>query len=441
MRLSAIYIYLSIISFSFPGVVFSQSEPIDIAKGVADKIIEEATFDFVDKSTGNIFVNIHALPFSPKINLSSKYNDWKYWNGVIHLAMLELENNTGENKYGDYVRKTYDFILNEETLKHFKGQYNASLSGRINKKNSEEFAALKGNTNHVPFQQLFRLDRLDDCGAMGAGLIEVYRNNANPMFEKMIHRFGDYIKNEEFRLDEKTLARIWPRKYTIWADDLYMSVPFMIRYATVMNDKSMLEDAVQQALDYYKYLIHPELGISYHCYYSDMSENGTACWGRANGWFLLAYVDLLSMLPEAHPNRNLLIHNLQQYVKGISRYQSSSGAWHQLLDKSDSYLEMSCTAMFTYGIAKAVNKGWVHKDYADVAEEGWKSIVNNMTEDYDIKDICVGTGIRPSITYYYNRPAKMNEPHGLGALILAGIEITKMEKYKLNRPKLMRKSR
>lgn len=441
MRLSAVYIYFSIILFSFSVDVISQSAPIDIAKGVADKIIEEAAFDFVDKSTGNIYGDIHVIPFSPNIILSSKYNDWKYWNGVTHLAMLELENSTGENKYGDYVRKTYDFILNEETLKHFERQYTASLSGQIDGQTSEEFAALKGNTNHVPFQQLFRLDRLDDCGAMGAGLIEVYSENTNPMFEKMIHRFGDYIKNEEFRLDEKTLARIWPRKYTIWADDLYMSVPFMIRYASVMKDNSMLEDAVQQALDYYEYLMHPELNISYHCYYSDTDENGTACWGRANGWFLLAYTDLLSMLPEDHPKREKLIKNLQQYIKGISRYQSHTGAWHQLLDKSDSYLEMSCTAMFTYGIAKAVNQGWVHSDYADVAEQGWESILQNMTEEYDINDICVGTGIRPSIVYYYNRPAKMNEPHGLGALILAGIEITKMEEYKLNRPKLMRKTK
>lgn len=441
MRLSAILIYISAFLFSFSGDVISQSAPIDIAKGVADKIIEEATFDFVDKLTGNIYDDIHVLPFSPAINLSSKYNDWKYWNGVIHLAMLELENITGNNKYGDYVRRTYDFILNEETLNLFERHYNASLSGQIDGETSKEFAALNGNTNHVPFQQLFRLDRLDDCGAMGAGLIEIYRDNKNSLFQKMILRFGDYIQNEEFRLNEKTLARIWPRKYTIWADDLYMSVPFMIRYATAMNNNSMLEDAVQQAIDYYKYLMHTDLNISYHCYYSDTNENGSAFWGRANGWFLLAYTDLLSMLPEDHPKRDQLINNLQQYIKGISRYQSPSGAWHQLIDKSDSYLEMSCTAMFTYGISKAVNQGWIHKDYADVAEQGWKSIVQNMTENYDIRDICVGTGIRPSIAYYYNRPAKMNEPHGLGALILAGIEMTKMEKYKLNRPKLMRNTK
>lgn len=439
MRLFVLLIIMSVVSSVFSDDMNKQPTPIEIAKGVANQIIEKATFDFMDKSTGKVYNDIQDVPFSPSIHLSSKYNNWKYWNGVIHIAMLALEENTGEKRYGDYVRKTYDFILNEKTLDLFEKQYQAALTGQIDGNLSNEFKALKGNTNRVPFQQLFRLDRLDDCGAMGAGLIEVYRNNKKPLFQEMIHRFGDYIKNEEFRLNDKTLVRIWPREYTIWADDLYMSVPFMIRYAAYMNDTSMLEDAVQQALDYYKYLMRPELNICYHCYHSDADENGTASWGRANGWFLLAYTDLLSFLPEDHPKRNQLIQNLQHFVIGIARCQSQSGAWHQLLDKSDSYLEMSCTAMFTYGIAKAVNQGWIHKDYADVAEQGWLSLLSNMTENYDIKNICVGTGIRPSISYYYNRPARTNEPHGLGALILAGVEMAQMEKYKLDRPRLMRR--
>ncbi|MDZ7723219.1 MAG: glycoside hydrolase family 88 protein [candidate division KSB1 bacterium] len=439
MRLNLIFYFIFLSSLA-AGDIPEHSAPIDIAKGVADKIIDTATFEFKDITNGEKFENINGLPLSPDIRLVSKYNNWKYWNGVIHIAMLALEKSTGEKKYSGYVKNTYDFILNEKNLQYFQKQYYAALTGKVDGRPSEAFAALNGNTNGVAFQQFFRLDRLDDCGAMGAALIEMYRQNHDPHVHKTIHRFADYIKNEEFRLEDGTLARIWPRQYTIWADDLYMSVPFMVRYAISMNDTEMLEDAVQQALAYYEYLIRPDVNICYHCYYSDTDENGTASWGRANGWFLLAYIDLLSILPEDHPDRNQLIMNLQHFIKGITRCQSQTGAWHQLLDKSDSYLELSCTAMFTYGIAKAVNQGWVHKDYADVAEQGWKSILSNMTEEYDVNSICVGTGIRPSITYYYNRPAKMNEPHGLGAVILAGIEMTNMEKYKLYRPKIMKKN-
>ena len=43
----------------------------------------------------------------------------------------------------------------------------------------------------------------------------------------------------------------------------------------------------------------------------------------------------------------------------MAEYQSGSGFWHQMVDRNDSYLETSATAMFTYGIAHAVNQGWI----------------------------------------------------------------------------------
>jgi rhamnogalacturonyl hydrolase YesR len=39
--------------------------------------------------------------------------------------------------------------------------------------------------------------------------------------------------------------------------------------------------------------------------------------------------------------------------------QGGMGLWHQLLDKTDSYLETSASAMFTFTIARGVNRGWL----------------------------------------------------------------------------------
>ena len=43
-------------------------------------------------------------------------------------------------------------------------------------------------------------------------------------------------------------------------------------------------------------------------------------------------------------------------AQGVAAVQSGSGLWHQLLDKPDSYLETSASAMFTYAIARGVNR-------------------------------------------------------------------------------------
>jgi rhamnogalacturonyl hydrolase YesR len=103
--------------------------------------------------------------------------------------------------------------------------------------------------------------------------------------------------------------------------------------------------------------------------------------------------------------------------------------WRQLIDKPDSFLETSGTAMFTYGVAKAVNEKWIPEIYASIAINGWKGITENIAPDGQIKNISEGFNIRQDLSYYYNRPCPLNDPHGLGAVLLAGVEIHKMKDY------------
>lgn len=143
---------------------------------------------------------------------------------------------------------------------------------------------------------------------------------------------------------------------------------------------------------------------------------------------MMAQVELLDYLPMDYPNRKKLLKILYQQILGISRYQDISGMWHQLIDKNDSYLETSSTAMFTYSIAKAVNNGWIDKRYISIAIEGWEGLKKNINEDGLVKNICQGTGIENDLLYYYKRPTPLNDIHGLGAILLAGNEIIKFKR-------------
>ena len=135
------------------------------------------------------------------------------------------------------------------------------------------------------------------------------------------------------------------------------------------------------------------------------------------------------MLPEDHPKRDTLISILNNFIIGISRFQSSNGLWHQLLDKTDSYLESSVSAMFIYGVAKSVNEGWIHPSYGSIARRGWNGLYQNITEEATVKDICVGTHIEQDLVFYYNRPKSVNDSHGLAATLMAGTEIIQMETW------------
>jgi unsaturated rhamnogalacturonyl hydrolase len=139
-------------------------------------------------------------------------------------------------------------------------------------------------------------------------------------------------------------------------------------------------------------------------------------------------VELLGQLPKSDPRRPELIELLRRQIVGVSRYQDPTGLWHQLLDRPDSYLESSCTAMFVYGIARAVNEGWINPGYMSVARNGWGGLSSRIDASGQVSDICIGTGISEDIKFYYTRPTRLNDIHGLGAALLAGVEMAKAER-------------
>ena len=98
------------------------------------------------------------------------------------------------------------------------------------------------------------------------------------------------------------------------------------------------------------------------------------------------------------------------------------------LDKNDSFLETSCTAMFTYGTAYAVNQGFMPNRYIEIAQKAWEAIEEktNKYNAYTVQGICSGTGIGNSLNYYYNRETNANDV-GFGAVLMAASELIKYE--------------
>ena len=100
--------------------------------------------------------------------------------------------------------------------------------------------------------------------------------------------------------------------------------------------------------------------------------------------------------------------------------------WHQLLDKTDSYLETSASAMFTFAIARGVNRGWLASVYAPVAQAGWQAVATRIRADGQIEGICVSTTAAYDAVYYYNRPTELGAMQGYGPVLMAGAEVIRM---------------
>ena len=81
--------------------------------------------------------------------------------------------------------------------------------------------------------------------------------------------------------------------------------------------------------------------------------------------------ELLDVLPEDYPQRPKVMDYFRAHVRGVTALQSGEGLWHQLLDRNDSYLETSATAIYVYCLAHAINKGWIDAiAYGPVAQLG-----------------------------------------------------------------------
>ena len=373
-----------------------------LVRRVADHVLQTTSFQFVNTRTGEKFGSTTGVAPSPDVKAESKFNKWQYVNGVLTVGMMQAAAVLKDAKYSDYSRKNFDFIFSN--LDYFKKQF-------------------EGGVSPVEYRPVLKIGSLDDCGSMAAGLLDVYAFDPKPVYMDYLRRVADYILNKQVKFPDGTLARNGPRKMTLWADDLYMSVPFLARMGKLTGDNKYFDFAIRQVESFNRYIYDSTDGLYFHAWYNDENMNGVAHWGRCNGWIALAQAALLDALPADHPGRPELLKMLLRQIVGFSRYQDTSGMWHQLLDKPDSYLESSVTAMFVYTVAHAVNRGWISPHYITIAENGWEGLARKVEADGQLEDICIGTNIEENIRYYYDRPRETNDTHGLGAFLLAGTEM------------------
>jgi rhamnogalacturonyl hydrolase YesR len=417
MKQLALIIFLSLVSLS---AVQAQRDPAPVLRKIADRIIGETTYRFTDSRTHQSYANLAGVPFSLDMKVDSRYNDWHYTNGVLDIAMLELAKALDDTAYSGYVKRNMDFVFDTSNLNYFRRQYQTVLKGPDG----------LNRVSRYSWYMFFRMIRLDDYGTMAASLVDLYRQDPNPAFKQYFERSAHTLEYAEPRLPDGTIARYFPHKMTLWADDLYMSVSLLARMGALTGDKKYFDDAVKQVLQFHKYLWDPYKEIYYHCYYTDSRHHGVAYWGRCNGWIMMAEADLLSVLPENYPGRDKVLGVFRLQAEGLARYQSATGLWHQLLDKTDSYLETSCTAMFTFSLARGVNRGWLEPDFAQVAYAGWKGLLTKISDAGDVSSICPGTGISPSTVAYYERPERKNLAMGEAPVLRAGIEMMTLKPYR-----------
>jgi rhamnogalacturonyl hydrolase YesR len=343
---------------------------------------------------------------------------WEYAWAVNLSGQLHVADATGN--------KTFEnFVLNHNLI---CARYYAWLKDLTNTLADTSGLPAYQRTNAV-LGTFFGLDRLDFCGAMAAQMLEgALHHAAGPSQEElqMARVTANWITRVQSRLPDGTLWRSRVQGGTIWGDDLYMSCPFLIRWYQYTGDTNFLNDAAQQVIHMAGYLQDTN-GLWFHGYYHRTHSVNGIKWGRANGWAMIATTEVLSVLPANHPARAKLLDILRRHIAGVEAVQAPDGMWHQVLDHPEVWEETSCTAMYAYSIARAVNRGWINPTNNVVARKAFAAIARlQVSANGSVSNICPGTGLNTNIAYYTNKislPPSTDDRHGPGLVLLAGAEI------------------
>lgn len=324
--------------------------------------------------------------------------------GVTYVAMLRASRVTGDQKFAAYTADRLKFIA--QCTAYFKAYQEAHPDAT------------------TPVHSVLEPGALDDAGAMCAAMIAATRQGAVTGLTTEIDRYIHYILKGQYRLKDGTLARNRPLPNTLWLDDLFMSIPALAEMGALTGDTAYYGEAVFQYLHFARRMFDPRAGLFMHGWVEGMQVHPEFFWARANGWALLANVDLLDVLPEGFPGREKLLGLLRRHVRGIVSRQSGTGLWHQLLDRQDSYLETSATAIYTYAIAHAINRGWLDaRAYGPAVLLGWNALSTKVNAQGQVEGTCVGTGMAFDPAFYYYRPVNAYAAHGYGPVLMAAAEV------------------
>ncbi|MBO0359145.1 glycoside hydrolase family 88 protein [Hymenobacter sp. BT186] len=393
-------------------VPYGKTKPEEV-KQVLDRVytyLNAATpAELVDKTT-NATISTRAK-FNP--NAIIKPGDFRltsYEWGVTYSGMLLAGEVTGDKKYTDYTFSRLKFL--SELAPYYRD---------FQTTNPKAPTPMRGYMNpHA----------LDDGGALTAAMIRAQRAGLNATeLRPLIDGFVNYIMTKEFRLSDGTLARNRPQPNTLWLDDMYMSLPALAQMGKLTGEQRYYDEVVKQYGQFSQRMFNQQKGLYMHGWVQEMSVHPEFHWARANGWALMTTVDILDVLPENHPGRPAILAQLKAHAKGLAALQAGSGFWHQLLDRNDSYLETSATAIYAYAIAHGINQGWLDaKAYGPMALLAWNAVSTKVNSKGQVEGTCVGTGMGFDPAFYYYRPVNVYAAHGYGPVVLAGAEIIRLLK-------------
>jgi rhamnogalacturonyl hydrolase YesR len=337
---------------------------------------------------------------------------WSYTTGLLSQSMDDLSEATGNAIFADYARRTIDSYLAED--------------GAIQTYQPEEF----------------NIDQINS----GKMLQRLYARTSDPKYRAAIDSMAAQMAGHP-RTSEGAFWHKQRYPHQLWLDGVYMGMPFLAGVGVLAGDDQKVEEAAREFSIARSHLRDPDTGLYYHAWdeareqpWAD-PETGRSryVWARGLGWYAMALVDILDVIPADKTGlRAPLLAIIPELADSLVQSQDATGAWFQIMDMpgaAGNYREASGSAMFTYFLAKAINKGYLPGTYTEAARKAYAGLVNEFVSVYadgsfHVRNICLvaglGYGRDGSYRYYMSEPVVADDPKGLAPAIMAGIQMSEL---------------
>ena len=296
-----------------------------------------------------------------------------------------------------------------------------------------------GNTTGYRYED-FNLDNIRPARF----ILRMYRMSPFPGGREALDRYLSQLRNQPRTQD----GPFWHKKIyhdQVWLDGIFMGLPFY-----VMMDEGVYDDAVDQILMTDRRTFDRKTGLWKHAYdekhsmfWADpVTGQSRHTWARALGWYVMAMVEVLDVLPQDYGRRDEVVRLFRKAMKAIKKCQDrESGVWHDVLDVEDSrnYLESTASCMFAYCMLKGTRLGYLDRKYREAGRKAYDGIIRRfIREESDgtisLTDCCSVSGLGPessphrdgSFEYYMSEPVRDNDAKGIGPFIWASLEMERL---------------
>lgn len=364
--------------------------------------------DYAGKMCDSVMFKYDPIYLPPQADQKDPITLYTYMHGMFLIGMYRVYKVCGKRKYFNYIYTWLDFVED---------------GGKIREYEQNRGAAVQLLDTWLPIR-LF---------------MDIGDETENHAFEDVTDFYMKYIDSWT-RTDDGVLYHDSnAEKYKIMINSVYMVCAAVCMYAGRTGRTELYDLAAYQPIGMYEKMKNSETGLMYQAYDPEKSMKWAdpktgllnKCWGRGLGYYIMGILDMLDYLPENHKDRAKLCKIVANILSALKKYQSDSGRWYVLPDKpeaEDNWLENSCSAMFVYAYAKAINHGILGTEYATTAVRGYSGIIDTIGygENGEMMIRDVSDSVNFDNLCAEKRSSTENDSHGFGTFVLMCTELEKL---------------